>query len=185
MKAKKGTAGYISARKRQALLKTILEFGMVAALLILGIVETGDRMNLLTVVAVLGCLPASKALVEWIMILPHRTVARQIVADMEEKAGNAVSIYDLVFTAEKQIMPVDCMLLAEGKAWGYTSNFKADASSIEAHIKQYLAANKFTGISVKLFKDYGAFLQETVNCAQEETDKRYDGIRQVILNISL
>ncbi len=185
MKAKKGTAGYICTRKRQALLKTILEFGVVAALLILGMVETGDRMNLLTIVAVLGCLPASKAMVEWIMILPHRTVAQQIVADMEEKAGNAVPIYDLVLTAEKHIMPVDCMLLTAGKVWGYTSNSKTDASVMEAHIKQYLAANKFIGISVKIFKDYDAFLQETANCAQEETDKMNDGIRQVILNISL
>lgn len=185
MKARKGTAGYICARKRQALLKTILEFGVVAALLILGIVETGDRMNLLTIVAVLGCLPASKAMVEWIMIVPHRTVARQIVADMEEKAGDAESIYDLVFTAEKHIMPVDCMLLTAGNVWGYTSDSKTDASVIEAHIKQYLAANKFTGISVKIFKDYDAFLRETENCAKEKTDKVTDGIRQVILNISL
>lgn len=64
MKATKGEAGYIQARKKQLILKAVLEFGIVIALLILGIWQTHTRLNLLTVVAVLGCLPAAKALVE-------------------------------------------------------------------------------------------------------------------------
>jgi len=68
---KKGEAGYISSKKIRAIVKVILEFGIVVALLILGIKQTGDRLNLLTLVAVLGCLPASKALVEFIMIATH------------------------------------------------------------------------------------------------------------------
>ena len=61
MKATKGEAGYIQARKKQLILKAVLEFGIVIALLILGIWQTHTRLNLLTVVAVLGCLPAAKS----------------------------------------------------------------------------------------------------------------------------
>ena len=62
MKATKGEAGYIQARKKQLILKAVLEFGIVIALLILGIWQTHTRLNLLTVVAVLGCLPAAQSL---------------------------------------------------------------------------------------------------------------------------
>ena len=75
MKSKKGDAGFIRRQKRNIIAKTVLEFGIVAALLVLGITQTGDRMNLLTIVAVLGCLPASKALVGTIMILPHHSIS--------------------------------------------------------------------------------------------------------------
>lgn len=51
MKATKGEAGYIQARKKQLILKAVLEFGIVIALLILGIWQTHTRLNLLTVVA--------------------------------------------------------------------------------------------------------------------------------------
>lgn len=61
MKATKGEAGYIQARKKQLILKAVLEFGIVIALLILGIWQTHTRLNLLTVVAVLGCLPGGKS----------------------------------------------------------------------------------------------------------------------------
>lgn len=46
MKATKGEAGYIQARKKQLILKAVLEFGIVIALLILGIWQTHTRLNL-------------------------------------------------------------------------------------------------------------------------------------------
>ena len=61
-KAVKGTYGYIKTKRTFVLLRTILYFIISLALLFAGIISTGSRKNLLTVVAVLGCLPAAKAL---------------------------------------------------------------------------------------------------------------------------
>ena len=80
MKIKKGDAGYIRSRKKLVIIRTALLFGIVIALLGLGIWQTGDRMNLLTIVAVLGCLPASKSLVEVILIFPHHSIVDERVA---------------------------------------------------------------------------------------------------------
>ena len=74
MKIEKGQPGYIRARKQKLLLMTVLEFAVVIALLVLGIMQTGTRLNLLTVVAIVGCLPACKMLVGLITILPYRTI---------------------------------------------------------------------------------------------------------------
>ena len=77
MNRKKGEAGYLLSRKRQLILKAVLEFGFVAALLILGITQTKTRANLLTVVAILGCLPASKVLVQFISIFPYKSIEKE------------------------------------------------------------------------------------------------------------
>ena len=64
-KKEKGQPGYIKWRKEKYLIGTIAEFAVVIALVVLGYVQTKTKLNLLTVVAVVGCLPASKMLVEF------------------------------------------------------------------------------------------------------------------------
>ena len=46
MKIEKGTPGYLNARKIRLLLLTLLEFAIVIALLVLGYMQTGTRLNL-------------------------------------------------------------------------------------------------------------------------------------------
>ena len=60
MKIEKGKPGYLKAQRDKLLIQTLIEFGIVIALLVIGYVQTGTKLNLLTLVAILGCLPASK-----------------------------------------------------------------------------------------------------------------------------
>lgn len=191
MKITKGNPGYIQKRKRMVIIKTILQFGIVIALLLLGIMETKSRMNLLTLVAVLGCLPASKSLVEVIMIFPHRTIAVDTANEIKEKTLYLTVAYDLVLTSEKHIMPIDCVVISDNTICGYTSNEKTDIIFAAKHIKQILYANQFTNVSVKIFDNYTAFITrvEGMNniaaVEKNDTKKKEESIRQVILNISL
>ena len=191
MKITKGNAGYIRTRKRKILIKTILEFGIVAALLILGIIETGTRQNLLTVVAVLGCLPASKALVELIMVLPHRSIAEEMATEIDLNANLLTRAYDMVFTSEKIIMPVEAVVISGNTICGYSSNAKVDMNMIAKHLKQYLHANRFDKVSVKIFDNYTAFatraegMNNIAAIEKNDTQRYEEGIRQILLNISL
>lgn len=191
MKVAKGDAGYIRARKRKILLKTVLEFGIVVALLILGIIETGSRQNLLTVVAILGCLPASKALVELIMVLPHHSISEEMAAEMELNASLLTRVYDMVFTSEKIIMPVEAIVISGNTICGYSSNAKVDMNFITKHLKQYLRMNRFDKVSVKIFDNYTAFatraegMNNIAAIEKEDTKRHEEGIRQILLNISI
>ena len=62
--AYRGTRGYLRTQKIYEILRTVLYFAISLSLFIAGWVSTGSRENLLTIVAVLGCLPACKSLVE-------------------------------------------------------------------------------------------------------------------------
>lgn len=158
MKVKKGNAGYIEKRKKAAILKAVLEFGIVIALLALGIWQTKTRMNVLTIVAVLGCLPASKALVEVIMLLPHHSIDKSVADEIAEKTSLLTTAYDLVLTSEKHIMPIDCVVISNNTIYGYTSSKKTDITFAGKHIRQMLFSNQFTKATVKIFDTYNAFL---------------------------
>lgn len=191
MRQAKGKPGYIIRHKKSALIKAILEFGIVLALLLLGYFQTKTRLNVLTVVAVLGCLPASKALVEVIMILPHKTITTELVDKIKERTSALTVAYDLVLTSEKNIMPIDCVLISNNTICAYSSNKKIDIAFAEKHIKQILYVNQFTDVSVKIFQDEQAFLRRgdemNENASQREKDtlKKEKAIQRVILNISL
>lgn len=191
MKVKKGDAGYICSRKRLVIIKTALLFGIVIALLILGIVQTGDRMNLLTVVAILGCLPASKSLVEVIMFLPHHSISAENAQEIEQKTKRLTKAFDMIFTSEKKIMPVESIVISDNTICGYTSNPKVDTNFAGEHIKKYLVANQFTKVSVKIFDNYATFLNRVegmnniINVDKNDVREKEEAIRQVILSLSL
>ena len=62
-KIQKGKPGYLNYKRKVEILRTVIYFVIVLAIFALGYWQTHTRLNLLTVVAILGCLPASKALV--------------------------------------------------------------------------------------------------------------------------
>ena len=65
----KGDYLYMQQKKKMGILKTICLFSISAALYIAGLVTVGSNKNYLTIVAVLGCLPASRSAVNMIMLL--------------------------------------------------------------------------------------------------------------------
>ena len=54
----KGTKNYIESQKIYEIIRTVIYFILPLGLFAIGLITTGRRANLLTVVAVVGCLPA-------------------------------------------------------------------------------------------------------------------------------
>lgn len=191
MKVNKGKAGYLGKRRKQLLLKLSMEAVVIAGLMILGIMETGSRSNLLTVVAILGCLPAGKTLVELIMIFPHKSLEPVIAEEVEKKAEGLTTVYDLVFTSTNKIMPVDCMVIMGHTICGYSRNPKLDCTYTTKHLKEMLEQNKYTEMTVKIFDQYHPFLlrvegMHNIAVVEGETGrKREEAIRSLLMNLSL
>ena len=94
----KGTPGYLDYKKKVEIIRTVIYFLLVAAIFTLGYVQTKTRSNLLTVVAILGCLPAAKALVGVITRFPYASVDQKLVHEVDTKAPHTTRVYDLVLT---------------------------------------------------------------------------------------
>lgn len=191
MKIQKGEPGYIKAQKMKFLVGTAAEFGIVIALVVLGYVQTGSRLNLFTVVAAVGCLPAAKMLVELIAIFPHHGVEPDIYKEVEEKAPLLMKAYDLVITGNDKVMPVEVILISDHTVYGYTDSQKTDEAKLSSYLKEMLKNNHVEKVTVKVFHDYTAFLARaegmnnimTVDKASDE--KREKLIRQLLLAVSI
>ena len=191
MKINKGDAGYITSRKKKVIAKAIIQFGIVAALVALGIWQTGDKMNWLTIVAVLGCLPASKTLVEVITIFPYKTIEKQIADEIASKTELLTVSYDMVLTTKDHFMPIDSVVISNNTICGYTSSEKVDTVYTAKHIKQMMHNNKFNDVSVKIFDNYTQFLtraegMNNIAAIDKNYSKQHEAaLKNLILNLSL
>ena len=158
MKIEKGQPGYIKARKLKYLVWAIGEFAVVAVLVIVGYLKTGSKLNLFTVIAVVGCLPASKMLVEFITMAPHKGIEPEKFAEIEEKAGLITRIYDTVITGNGKVMPVDAFVISGRTICGYAGSPKANEAETARYIKEMLQNSHVDKVTVKIFCDYVAFL---------------------------
>lgn len=191
MKITKGEAGYIRYKKKIELLRVILEFGIVIALFITGYVTTKTRLNLLTLVAVLGCLPASKAMVGFIMLLPRQSMEERKVREIEAKGEHLTKLYDMILTSYEHVMPIDSIVIAGNTVCGYSGNEKLKVDYAEKYIRKTLANNYCEKASVKIFRDYPSYLarvegMETMASVADVTDKKHEEeIRHTILTLSM
>lgn len=191
MKIEKGQPGYVKAQKMKYLMWTIVEFAIVIAVFVLGYIQTKTRLNLFTVVAIVGCLPAAKMLVEFITMAPYKSIDPEKYQEIEEKAELITTVYDMVITSEEKVMPVDAIAIYGHVICGYASSPKTDEVLLAKHIKNILRDNHYDKMTVKIFHDYVPFLSraEGMNniAAVEHTNntRKEREIRKILLNISM
>lgn len=187
----KGRPGYIRRRKNRYLMWAILEFAVVLLLFALGIWQTGSRKNILTIVAIVGCLPAAKMLVEYIVMFPFNGISKSCGKEIKEKAGLLTIAYDLIFTCNEKLMQVDAIVISDHVVCGYTSCEKTDEKAVTDMLKNLLSSENYEKMTVKIFHDYTAFLSraEGLNSMAEVSNtspgRKEKGIRHLFLSVSM
>ncbi len=174
-RVKKGTAGYIRYEKKRRFLITAAMFALPLGLYVIGFTVTKSRLNWLTFVAILGCLPACKSLVGLIMILMQKSVPEELLSQTKQAAGSLVSANELVFTAYEHNTPVDALVVCGNQVVCYTPDQKTDIAYIEKHISRILTVNGFSAAQVKVFKELKPYLQRVVHI-RENQEKYREGI---------
>lgn len=189
-KVKKGQAGYLTFKKKAQTLRTVIYFALCILIFALGYWQTGSKENLLTVVAVVGILPSSKALVDVIVRIPYHSIKPEIAEEITQKSNYLTVIYDLIITSTEKIMPVSCIVISGNKIFGYTDNKKVDVNLVASNIKKMLARHDYE-VSVKILNEYKPFLSrvEGLNNIQEieqsNTKKDEKNMALLIQQISL
>lgn len=171
----KGTVEYIKIQKKYEIIRTLFFFAISASLFIAGYITTGTKRNLLTIVAVLGFLPASKSLVNTIMFLKFKGCAKEI-AEKTLAICKDNLLFDLVFTTYDINYEVDVMYIGENEIIGFSD--KKSAITREKDFTDYLTKSLsndgIKGYTIKIFDDYDKFadrlktkseLNESVNMA--------------------
>lgn len=187
-KAVKGNFGYLSIKRSQVLIRTIIFFVIPLLLFAAGYLTTGTRKNLLTVVAVLGCLPACKSLVSLIMYFRSTGCSLTAKESIEKQEGSLIGMYDMYFTSYKQNFPISHMVVEGKNICGYTEVLSCDTKACEEHLNAMLKQGGYNDITIKIFTDiakYTGRLKQLNELTHERTPQRDDEVRVVLYDISL
>lgn len=191
MKKTKGQYGYIKYKRTSNLIFSLLEFGVVAILLLVGYFTTGSNKSIFTVIAILGCLPGAKSLVSFIVMIPYKSLTPGRREEVDALTKYIDVIYDLIITDKDKIMSVDVIAISDTTVCGYTTNSKTDLERVTKDIKNTISENNISGVTVKIFHEYKPFITRVEGLHnmkavdKSDTRKTEKMIEKAILAISM
>lgn len=184
----KGDINYLSYNKRYTTIRTLLYFGIVFALLIIGFVTTKTQKNYLTIVAILGCLPASKSLVNAIMYLRFKPVSADTFDTIDRYGSKMTLLYNMLVSSKEKIRFIDCIAISDHSVYLLCTDSKIDEADLTKYIKNYLSNNGKGNVNVKMYRDLKSFCKRLSEIEQKETTENTEfenKIRQLINIICL
>lgn len=174
----KGTKHYLDSQKKYEWIRTAIYFAISLSLFAAGVITTGTRNNLLTIVAVLGCLPASKSLVEAVIYSRYHSLADKDADLIEAHSEGLYYLYDLVFTSREKTYPVPHLVVRGNTIVGFMPNEKLSETDCAKHLDGCLKIDNFKDVSIKLFVDihkYTCRLEQLKELSEDEALSRNIG----------
>lgn len=182
----KGTRDYLKTQKKFEVIRTVIFFGISISLFIAGWVATKNRINLLTVVAILGCLPASKSAVGMIMYLRYQGCGKENGDAIEARMEGLSGMFDMVFTSYDKNYQVDHITVKGNTLCGFTQDKKFDEQAFQKHIIAILKAENYKEVTVKIFSDLNKYLERLEQLKELDTDETHTiGIMDTLKSVSL
>lgn len=188
IKAVKGNYGYLKAKRLSVLIRTIIFFGISLALFAAGYVTTGKKENLLTIVAVLGCLPACKSLVSAIMLFRATGCseeARNRIAPLE---GRLIGMYDMYFTSYQKNFAISHMIVEGNVILCYTESRTCDKNACREHLSAMLRQGGLSHMTIAVSDSLPKYCEQLTNLNQSAAQNdpaRDDQARVVLYDVSL
>lgn len=182
----KGTKDYINTQKKYEIIRTLIFFFLSLSLFAAGYITTKTKTNLLTVVAVLGCLPACKSLVGAIMFLKFKSLSAEAAGKIEAVRKTLPQLYDMVFTTYDKNYVVGHMVIAGNTVCGYTENKDFQEKGFNTHIQKVLQLEQYKNVSVKVFTDLNKYLERIEQLEKLETENaNILGIMDTLKSVAL
>ncbi len=199
-KSMKGQYGYFRSEKKRRALVTFGFFAIPILILISGILYTGSKKNFLTVIAMVGFIPAAMSMVSFIVIMMRTSISRELYDAIDPHIGSLTYAYELYLTSEKQNALVDCLVFCGNEVVGLVTDPHTDPRFAKDHLQKYLRADGYK-VSVYMLTDVRHFVErcDSLNAHADELragiafkeDPRFPGydredmIRHTALNLSI
>lgn len=184
----KGERNYINNQKVYEIIRTVLFFMLSAAIYLIGYLTTHTNKNLLTIVAVLGCLPAAKSAVNMIMFLRYNSCKKELADRFETASKGLCCAFDRVFTSYEKNYVIDHLTVHGGSVIGYAPKPKKkefQEADFEKHISTYLKAENHKEVTIKIFNDPEKYLERLSSIQGTSKKGNEEAIMSVLLSISL
>ena len=183
----KGAYGYLENRKIYTALRTVLFFLLCVSLYLAGYLTTGTNRNLLTVAAILGCLPACKSAVNFIMFFKARGCSAALHIKTVPYDKSFDTMYDMYFTSYQKNYPISHMALKGGMLCGITEDPSCSCREAEKHLEQMLVQEGIKNVTVNIFSQDDKYVDRLSRLIdmQVEDHKDREGITNLLYDISI
>lgn len=183
----KGTYKYIDTQKKYEIARTIIYFGLSLSIFAMGYITTKTRVNLLTIVAVLGFLPASKSLVEMILYLKFKSCSEENAKIINERVGDLCNGFDFVFTSYNKNFTVSHITVVGNTICGFTEDSKFEEQAFYKHITDILKLDNYKDTSIKIFSDINKYSErlKALNEFENINSKLSLGIMKTLKSVAL
>lgn len=166
----KGEFGYINNHKIYTIFRTILFFAMALGIYAIGYKNTGTNKNLLTIVSILGLLPASKSCVNMIMFLRFKSLDKDLYSRLKSQSDTTTLLYENVLTTTEKSYFLPAILYRNHTIISYCENKANEALAIiENHLKDSMKIEKID-VTVKVFRNEEQFTDRCKSICQMEQD---------------
>lgn len=183
----KGDYGYIEYQRKFTALRTLLFLAISLAIYGMGIYSTGSNKNLLTIVAVLGCLPTCKSAVNLVMFLRAKGCSEEVWKRLLPFDEKLTHFYDMYFTTYSENYPISHMVLNGNVVCAFTESDQCDCKAGETHLERMLEQDGYQNVTVKIFKNLDKYidrLSQLVELHVDSSKKEADMI-QMFYSVSL
>lgn len=183
----KGAYGYLEKRKLYTALRTVLFFLVCIGIYLAGYLTTGTNRNLLTVVSILGCLPACKSAVNFIIFIKAKGCTNALHNKVSGYDEVLETMYDMYFTSYQKNYPISHMVLKGNILCGITENPKCGCKDAQKHLEQMLSQEGIKNVTVNIFSDEAEYVDRLGRLEKLEVDtsKNKADILQLLYSISL
>lgn len=179
-KVKQGDFEYFNKKRQREVIKTVIYFGVSLSLFIAGYAATKTKANLLTIVAVLGLLPASKSCVSMILYLRYHGCSREDHEFLKETLEHFKHAYGLVFTSYKTTYEVAGCIVKNGYIYGCLTNHKDMGTDLEEHIAGIVKQNGYQA-TVGMFSNKEDFVNRLKQLQDKETENEENDEKLMVL----
>ncbi len=172
----KGDYGYYAYEKKRRVAIVAFLFGLCLLIFLTGVIMTGTRKNMFTLVAILGVLPAAKWAVQMIMVLLQKPIDPKVVEMTEEIAGDLTHGYELCVTAYEGRLSLDAVVVCGNSIAAYSSAEKGKFEFMETHVRKIIHGNGLGNPSFKIFRKLDHY-QERIKQLAADPEKYREGLR--------
>lgn len=167
----KGTKHYVKTQKVYEILRTVIYFAISLSLVAAGYIQTQTKANLLTIVGVLGCLPACKSATEAILFLRFHSCSDETADLVEANRCGVLTMYDCVFTTYKKCYNISCLSVRNNNICGYTEDPKMNIEEFYDHISDVMRLDGLKEVTCKIFTDRDKYLTRLEQMSHLELDE--------------
>ncbi len=174
----KGDYGYYSYEKKRRVAIVAFLLGVCLLVFFTGLIMTGTRKNLFTLVAILGVLPTAKWATSMIMILLQKPVDRKVYDVTEQIAGDLTHGYELCVTAYEGRLSLDAVVVCGNSIAAYSSAEKGRFEFMETHMRKIIHGNGLGNPALKIFRRFDQY-QERITQLASDPERYREGLRYV------